>query len=52
MASPAQIPPVRVRRSFAGPVVLIVVGILLLLANMGSCRGARWVYGSLTSGRS
>src|SRR5215472_4768740 len=35
MASPAQIPPVRARRSFAGPVVLIVVGILLLLANMG-----------------
>ena len=36
MASPAPVPPVRARRSFAGPVVLIVVGILLLLANMGT----------------
>ena len=35
MASPAQIPPVRTRRSFAGPVVLIIAGVLLLLANMG-----------------
>lgn len=35
MASPVQSPPSRYRRSFAGPVVLIVVGIALLLANMG-----------------
>ena len=37
MASPAQVPPPRrrQRRSFAGPVVLIIVGIGLLLANMG-----------------
>src|SRR5512143_1324577 len=37
MASPAPIPPTppRARRSMAGPVVLILLGILLLLANMG-----------------
>lgn len=35
MASQAPIPTMRPRRSFAGPLVLIVVGILLLLANMG-----------------
>ena len=37
MASPAPVspPPVRARRSMAGPVVLIILGILLLLANMG-----------------
>jgi putative adhesin/cell wall-active antibiotic response 4TMS protein YvqF len=36
MASPIQAPPTqRRRRSLAGPVVLIVVGIFLLLANMG-----------------
>ncbi len=35
MASPAQVPPARQRRSFAGPVVLIVLGIFFLLGNMG-----------------
>ncbi len=35
MASQAPVPQMRPRRSFAGPLVLIVVGILLLLANMG-----------------
>lgn len=36
MASPVQAPPpVQRRRSFAGPVVLIVLGIVLLLATMG-----------------
>src|SRR5690348_10190143 len=35
MASQPPISPMRPRRSFAGPVVLIAVGILLLLANMG-----------------
>lgn len=35
MASPVQVPPPRQRRSFAGPLVLIVVGTCLLLANMG-----------------
>lgn len=35
MASPAPTSPMRPRRSFAGPLVLIVIGILLLLANMG-----------------
>ena len=35
MASQAPIPPMRPRRSFAGPVVMIILGILLLLANMG-----------------
>lgn len=34
MASPVQMPPVRPPRSFAGPVVLIVVGIFFLLGNM------------------
>ena len=38
MASPVQVPPSRQRRSLAGPVVLIVVGIALLLANMGVLR--------------
>jgi len=40
MASPVQGPPVRRQRSFAGPVVLIVIGILLFLANMGTLRWA------------
>src|SRR5580700_3541669 len=35
MASPAQVPPARSRRSFAGPFVLIVLGIFFLLGNMG-----------------
>jgi DUF4097 and DUF4098 domain-containing protein YvlB len=35
MASQTPIPPMRPRRSFAGPFVLIVLGFLLLLANMG-----------------
>jgi hypothetical protein len=35
MASPVQAPPPPRRRSFAGPLVLIVIGIALLLANMG-----------------
>jgi len=34
MASPAQIPPRRYRRSMAGPVVLILLGIVLLLTTM------------------
>lgn len=34
MASPAQVPQ-RPRRSLAGPVVLIVIGVLFLLGNMG-----------------
>ena len=34
MASPVQVPPPRPRRSFAGPVVLIVLGIIFLLGNM------------------
>jgi len=42
MASPVQAPPpvqpARRRRSLAGPVVLIVIGIFLLLANMGVLR--------------
>ncbi|MGA8309236.1 MAG: hypothetical protein WB755_04355, partial [Terriglobales bacterium] len=37
MASPVQVPPTRVRqrRSMAGPVVLILLGVVLLLATMG-----------------
>jgi DUF4097 and DUF4098 domain-containing protein YvlB len=35
MASPVQIPPSRRRRSFAGPVVLIVLGIVFLMGTMG-----------------
>ena len=35
MASPVQVPPSRQRRSFAGPIVLIVIGVAMLLANMG-----------------
>jgi len=36
MASPVQVPPTRrQQRSFAGPVVLIIVGVGLLLANLG-----------------
>src|SRR5690348_4301764 len=36
MASTAQIPPPRrQRRSFAGPIVMIILGLGLLLANMG-----------------
>jgi DUF4097 and DUF4098 domain-containing protein YvlB len=34
MASPVQVPPLRHRRSFAGPVVLIVLGVIFLLGNM------------------
>lgn len=39
MASPAQIPAARPPRSFAGPVVLIIVGIIFLLGNL---RMLRW----------
>ncbi len=35
MVSPAQIPPVRHRHSFAGPAVLIILGVVFLLATMG-----------------
>jgi hypothetical protein len=35
MASTAQVPPPRPRRSLAGPVVLIVVGLVFLLGTMG-----------------
>ncbi len=35
MASPVQVPPPRRRRSLAGPVVLIVLGIVFLLGTMG-----------------
>ena len=35
MASTAQVPPPRPRRSFAGPVVLIVLGAVFLLGNLG-----------------
>jgi DUF4097 and DUF4098 domain-containing protein YvlB len=35
MASPVQVPPARSRRSFAGPFVLIVLGIFFLLGNIG-----------------
>jgi hypothetical protein len=35
MASPTQVPPLRPRRSLAGPVVLILVGIVFLLGTMG-----------------
>jgi DUF4097 and DUF4098 domain-containing protein YvlB len=35
MASPPQVPPARSRRSFAGPFVLIVLGIFFLLGNIG-----------------
>ena len=36
MASPVQAPPpLQRRRSFAGPVVLIILGTVLLLATMG-----------------
>src|SRR5713226_4303420 len=35
MASPGQLPPPRPRRSLAGPVVLIVLGIVFLLGTMG-----------------
>jgi DUF4097 and DUF4098 domain-containing protein YvlB len=38
VASPVQVPPTRRRRSFAGPIVLILMGVLLLLANMGKLR--------------
>jgi hypothetical protein len=34
VASPVQVPPTRPPRSFAGPVVLIVLGIFFLLGNM------------------
>ncbi len=34
MASTVQVPPPRPRRSFAGPVVLIVLGVIFLLGNM------------------
>ena len=35
MASTVQVPPPRPRRSFAGPVVLIVLGAVFLLGNLG-----------------
>jgi DUF4097 and DUF4098 domain-containing protein YvlB len=35
MSSPARIPRLRRRRSLAGPVILIIIGILFLLKNMG-----------------
>ena len=35
MASSMQVPPPRPRRSLAGPVVLILVGIVFLLGTMG-----------------
>src|SRR5579863_1747795 len=35
MASPVQIPPARPPRSFAGPIVLIVLGLLFLAGNLG-----------------
>lgn len=35
MASTVQVPPPRPRRSFAGPVVLIILGIVFLLGTMG-----------------
>ena len=35
MASPVQAPPVRPRRSMAGPAVLILLGGVLLLATTG-----------------
>jgi DUF4097 and DUF4098 domain-containing protein YvlB len=35
MASPIQVPPAKSRRSFAGPFVLIVLGIFFLLGNIG-----------------
>jgi DUF4097 and DUF4098 domain-containing protein YvlB len=36
MASPTQVPPPRPRRSLAGPVVLIILGIVFLLGTMGA----------------
>ncbi|HEV7218895.1 MAG TPA: DUF5668 domain-containing protein, partial [Terriglobales bacterium] len=35
MASPVQTPRPRVRHSYAGPIVLIVIGIVFLLGTMG-----------------
>ncbi len=35
MASPTPVPPLRPQRSFAGPVVLIILGIVFLLGTMG-----------------
>src|SRR6202000_2249466 len=35
MASPAQVPPVRQRRSLSGPIILIAIGGLFLLGTMG-----------------
>ncbi len=35
MASPLQTPPPRYRRSFAGPIVLIIVGVVFLMGTMG-----------------
>jgi hypothetical protein len=40
MASPAPIPPYRTPRSFAGPVVLIILGIIFLLGTLGKLRWA------------
>ena len=35
MASTVQVPPPRPRRSYAGPVVLIILGVVFLLGNLG-----------------
>src|SRR5437870_2911030 len=35
MASPVQVPPPRPRRSLAGPVVLIILGVVFLMGTMG-----------------
>jgi DUF4097 and DUF4098 domain-containing protein YvlB len=40
MASPPPIPPYRTPRSFAGPVVLIILGIIFLLGTLGKLRWA------------
>lgn len=41
MASPAQIPPTRYRRSLSGPIVLISIGIVFLLGTMGVLNWSR-----------
>jgi len=35
MASPAQVPPVRHRRSLSGPIIMIAIGAIFLLGTMG-----------------
>lgn len=42
MASPAPIPPPRPRRSLAGPLVLIVMGTVFLMATMGMLQWSRF----------